>query len=73
MNKKMSETNEDLAFFNARLDEVRMSDHERLRAKARMAQAEAVADAVFAFIGFSKRLLKSLSSRPMRHPTASAG
>ena len=73
MNEKISKTNEDLAFFNARLDEVRMSGHERLRAKARMAQAEAVADAVFAFIGFGKRMLKSLSTRPMRHPTGSAG
>ena len=73
MNEKISKTNENLAFFNARLDEVRMSGHERLRAKARMAQAEAIADAVFTFISLGKRLLNSLVARPMRRPTASAG
>ncbi len=73
MNRKISKTNENRAFFNARLDEIRMSGHERLRAKARMAQAEAIADAVFALIGWGKRLLKSPVARTMRHPTASAG
>jgi len=72
MRTKISKTNESLEFFNARLDEIRMSGHERMRAKARMAQAEAVTDAVFALVGFGRRLLKSLVVRPMRHPTASA-
>ena len=44
-----------------------------VRAKARMAQAEAIADAIFALIGFGKRLLKPLLTRPLRHPTTSAG
>ena len=73
MSKSISQTNENLDFFNARLDEIRMSGHERMRAKARMAQAEAIADAVFALIAHGKRLLKLLVARPMRHPTASAG
>ena len=73
MNAKISKTNENLAFFNARLDEVRMSGHERLAAKARLAQSEAIADAVFEVIGHAKRLLKSLTSRPLRRPSTSAG
>ncbi len=73
MNRRISKTNESLAFFNARLDEVRMSGHERLRAKARLAQAEAVADAIFGLIGLGKRLLKARFARPLRRPTTTAG
>ena len=73
MNEKISKTNEDLSFFYARIDEIRMSGHERLKAKARLAQAEAVVDAVFRLIGLGKRLLKTLAARPIRRPTASAG
>lgn len=72
MDRKISKTNDDVGFFNARLDEVRMSGHERLRAKARMAQAEAIASALCACIAFGKRLLKSLEARPVRRPTAGA-
>ena len=73
MNQKISKTNEDLSFFYARIDEIRMSGHERLKAKARLAQAEAVADAVFGLIGLGKRLLKTLFARPIRRPSTSAG
>jgi hypothetical protein len=73
MNRKISKPNENLAFFNARLDEVRMSGHERLRAKARLAQAEAVADAIVGLIGLGKRLLKAPFARPTRRPTTSTG
>ena len=72
MNEKVSKANESLAFFNARLDEVRMSGDERLRAKARMAQAEVMANALFACLGFGKRLLKTIEARPVRRPTATA-
>lgn len=72
MDIKISKANQELDFFNARLDEVRMSGHERLRAKARMAQAEAIASALVACIAFGKRLLKSLEARPVRRPAASA-
>ena len=73
MNGKISKTNQSLAFFNARLDEIRMNGHERLAAKARLAQSEAVADAAFELIRHAKRLLKSLSARPQRRPSTSAG
>lgn len=73
MKSKISKTNEGLAFFTARLDEVRMSGPERLKAKARMAQAEAVADAVAAGIALIKRAVKALAPRPHRRPTTSAG
>ena len=72
MEVKISKTNQEIDFFNARLDEVRISGHERLRAKARMAQAEAIATVLYAFIGYGKRLLKSLEARPVRRPAASA-
>lgn len=73
MSEKISKTNESLAFFNARLDEVRMSGYERLAAKARLAQTEAIADAIFELAGFAKRLLKSLSTRQLRRSATSAG
>ena len=66
MSRDISKTNSDLEFLNARLDEVRMSDYERLRAKARLAQAEAIADAVAEFINLAKRLLTALILRPIR-------
>lgn len=73
MNTKISKTNEREAFFNALLDEVRMSGHERLRAKASLARAEAFADAVLAVINLAKRLLKALVVRPYRRLTTSLG
>jgi len=74
MNAKISKTNEDLAFFNARIDEIRISGHERLKAKARLAQAHAIADAAFAVIDFGKRLVKKmLAARPAQRPTTFAG
>jgi hypothetical protein len=73
MKGEISKTNESLAFFNSRLDEIRMSGHDRLMAKARMAQAEAIADAVSAGIDLVKRAVKALAPRPHRHPTISAG
>ena len=74
MSAKISKSNESLEFFNSRLDEVRMSGHERLKAKARLAQSEAFADAVVALIGLVKRAFKSPAPRPYRRgPTATAG
>ena len=73
MNAKMSKTNPELAFLNARLDEVRMSNHERLRAKASLARSEAFADAVVEIINLARRLLKTLVMRPYRRLTTLAG
>jgi hypothetical protein len=46
MTAKISKTNDNLEFFNSRLDEVRLSGHERLKAKAHLARAEAFAEMV---------------------------
>jgi hypothetical protein len=73
MNEKISKTNQSLEFFSARLDEVQMSEYERLRAKASLARAEAVAGAVIELIGLGKRLLKTLVVRPFRRLTTSVG
>lgn len=66
MSRYISKTNSNLEFLNARLDEVQMSNYERLRAKARLAQAEAIADAVAELINLTKRLLTALIVRPVR-------
>lgn len=73
MNREISKTNDREAFFNALLDEVRMSGTERLRAKATMARAEAFADAVESVFDFAKRLLKALVVRPYRRLTTTLG
>lgn len=73
MNEKISKTNLSLDFLNARLDQVRMSSHERLRAKANFARSEAVADAVVEMINLVKRLLKTLAVRSYRRRTPSVG
>lgn len=56
----------DLSAIYARLDAVRMSEADRANAKAALAQADAVADAVLAIGAFAKRLF---SARPL-HPTS---
>ena len=71
MNRKISKTIASEAFFNARLDAIRMSSHERLRAKASLARAEAFADAAVAIINLVKRLTKVLVLRPYRRLSAS--
>ena len=63
MKQSISKTNEDLEFLNRRLDEIQMSDPERLRARARVAQAEAVAGAIVAVAHGIARLFKSLTTR----------
>jgi hypothetical protein len=72
MTGNVSKTNEDLDFFNRRLDEIQMSGHERLKAKARFAQAEAVADALFAAAHGIARLFKRLTARPAHPGTPAA-
>ena len=73
MNEKISKANENMEFFNGLIDEIRMNGHERLRAKARLAQGEAMATAVVELYGFGKRLFLALIARPARRPTTSAG
>lgn len=50
MNDKISKTKSEYDFLNARLDEIRMSGHERIKAKAQLARAEAIAD-LFVAVG----------------------
>ena len=73
MTRTTSRNNSNLEFLYAQLDEVRMSGHERLRAKASLARAEAIADLVVEFTDGVKRLLKTLVVRPIRRLIASVG
>lgn len=69
MKETISKSKSDWDFLNARLDEVRMSSHERLRAKASLARTQAFADAAVAIVKLFKRLLKTLVVRPYRRLT----
>lgn len=69
MKENVSKTNQDREFFNRRLDEIRMSGHERLKAKARFAQAEAIVGALFAAGQAIARLFKRLTARPAQPGT----
>ena len=73
MSRNRSKTDPGLEFLYARLDEVRMSGHERLRAKASLARAEAVADLMVGIAKGIKSLLKILVLRPIRRLTTSLG
>ena len=73
MNEKIRKSNENMEFFNRLIDEIQINGHERLQAKARLAQGEAMATALVELFGFGKRLLKALLPRPLRRPTTSAG
>lgn len=73
MNVMNSKTNENLEFLYTRLDEVHMSDYDRIKAKAHMARTEAIADAAFALGRRLRSLLKALVIRPIRRMTASFG
>ena len=72
MKREISKTNADLAFFNSRLDEMRMSGHARLKAKAHLARAEAIADLIASAATAIAKLFKTSPARPNR-PAASAG
>lgn len=63
MKDTISKTNDDLDFLNRRLDEIQMSDLERLRARARLAQAEAVASAIASLAHGIARLFKTFTAR----------
>jgi hypothetical protein len=73
MKSQISKSNDRTAFFEARIDELRISGHERMKAKARLAQAEAMANALAAIGGGMRRLLHSLVIRPLRRLTTSLG
>ena len=73
MKQRVSRSKRDLALLNARLDKIRMSEYERLRAKAGLAQAEAVADFIFGATNAIRRLLKTRVICPIRRLAASLG
>lgn len=73
MNQYDSKTNQELAVFNARIDELQIGSYERIRAKAQLARTEAIADATVAIGRGLHGLLKRLVIRPLRRFTASIG
>ena len=56
-----------------RLDEMRMSDHDRIRARAHLERAEAIADLLAALVGTIRRLFRKRVLRPLRRAVASVG
>lgn len=72
MNQKLNKTNRDLAFFKARLDQVRMNPHERLLAEAQLARAEAAIEVVARLIDFGRRFFRTLVGQPARRRTTPA-
>jgi hypothetical protein len=69
MSTKISKSKSDLEFLYDRIDEIRMSSYERLRAKAALARADAFAEAAIGIINLFKRLLTAAAVRPVGHPT----
>jgi len=63
MAKNINKSNDGTDFLLRRLDQIQMSDLERLRAKARLAQAEAVAGALVALAHGIARLFKPLTAK----------
>jgi hypothetical protein len=72
MTRKISKTN-DMTYLKARLDEVRMSGYDRIRAEAQLARAEAVADAVADLFAWVKRVLTTRKPANFRRTSTSAG
>jgi hypothetical protein len=71
MTAKISKTNDDLDYLYSRLDEVRLSGYERVKAKAHLARAEAFADAFEFLVRGIARLFKA-SDKPVGRTAASA-
>lgn len=63
MSTKISKTNDGMVDLNSRLDDIRMSAYDRIRAKAQLARAEAIAESLAALFGYAKRLLTPGSYR----------
>ena len=59
-------SSKELAFLFKRLDEVRITEPDRIRAKAHLARAEAVADALADAGAALGRLYRKLIVRPLR-------
>jgi hypothetical protein len=75
MSVKNSKAKPDLEFFLRRIDEIRMTDRERLNARARFERAEAVAEVLATGVRTLARLFAYLtagSGQPPRRPASSA-
>ena len=66
------ERNKELEYLFQRLNEVRMNEGERLRARAQLERAEAVASLIVATCQAIERLFRKLVVRPIRR-LATAG
>ena len=73
MSEKMSKTNVSADYLATRLDQVTMSDYERIHAKASLARAEAVAELLVRMTGSVKRLFRTVLLRPFRRLTSALG
>jgi hypothetical protein len=71
MSNKVSKSNGEWELIEARLDTVGLSSYERIKAKAQLARAEAVADALAALSASVKRAVKHLFDRPYHQPNTS--
>ena len=72
MSSKVSKSIGEWELIEARLNEVGLSSRQRLEAKAQLARAEAVADALAALTAGVKRAAKQVFDRPYHEPNASA-
>jgi hypothetical protein len=72
MTAKISKTNADLDYLNSRLDDIRLSAYERVRAKAQMARAEAFADALELAIRGINRLFQGSGKAAGRTATSAS-
>ena len=73
MKPKISKSNASTAIIHARLDEMRLSGHERLEAQVQLERAEAAVELLSDIAGGLARLLRKLVLRPYRRLTASLG
>lgn len=73
MKQRSGNAESEFQFLLARLDQIRMSEHERMRARARLAQAEALAELVVQAMTGAKQLLHGLVIDPIRRLTTSLG
>jgi hypothetical protein len=71
MTDKVSKSNADWETINQRLAEVRMGGHQRLRAQAQLARAQAVADTLVVLSATVKRAVKQVFDRPYSQPNTS--
>lgn len=71
MTMKITKSNAEWANVNARLAEVQMSSYARLKARAQLERAEAIADTLAALSATVKRALKQAFERPYQQPNTS--